>query len=75
AEDSTTALQVRWDWQNDGIYDTGWSATKIATHAFSVQGSHTVRLEVRDTGGLTGGITRQVTVSELYRVYLPLTLR
>jgi hypothetical protein len=74
AEDPASALQVRWDWQDDGIYDTSWSPNRIATHAFNVEGIHTIRLEVRDTGHLTDGTTRQVTVHELYRVYLPVTL-
>ena len=73
AEDSTSTLEVRWDWQNDGVYDTTWSATKSASHKFSVSGVHTVRLQVRDTAGLTGEATHQVTVSggTDKHIYLP----
>jgi PKD repeat protein len=75
AEDPTSALQVRWDWQNDGIFETGWRTGKTATHTFSTAGIHTVRLELRDTGGLTDAATRHVTVGELRFVYLPLVVR
>lgn len=62
-EDPPSALEVRWDWEDDSVYDTGWSATKITTHTYSASGSYTVRLEVRDTGGLTGSTTRIATVN------------
>jgi CSLREA domain-containing protein len=73
-EDSTSALEVRWDWQNDGVYDTNWSTNKSASHKIGVSGVHTVRLLVRDTGGLTGQTTRQVTVTGVVlnkRLFLP----
>jgi PKD repeat protein len=67
---------VRWDWENDGSYDTGWSTTKTASHSFDTTGTHTIRLVVQDTRGLTDATTRQVTVSVPGdRVFLPLTVR
>jgi PKD repeat protein len=54
AQDSTGALQVRWDWDDDGGWDTEWTAEKTATHPYSSAGRIAVRLEVRDTRGLTG---------------------
>jgi parallel beta-helix repeat protein len=73
AEDPASALQVRWDWQNDGVYDTTWSTNKSASHKFSLSGVHTVRLQVRDTAGLTGQATRQVTITGQINkhIYLP----
>ena len=73
-EDSTSALEVRWDWENDAIFDTNWSTNKIANHQFSTNGVHIVRLIVRDTGGLTAQTTRQVTVGDQtfqYLIFLP----
>jgi hypothetical protein len=35
AEDETSALKVRWDWENDGSWDTGFSTTKTAIHTYS----------------------------------------
>ncbi len=61
--DSLSALEVRWDWENDGILDTDWNVTKIITHTYSVEGTYTVRLEVKNTRGLTDNYTRQVAVT------------
>lgn len=78
AEDPTSALEVRWDWRDDGTWDTGWDTTKTVSRQFPI-GTHTVRLEVKDTDGLTDTTTRQVTVSAQpgmpYHVYVPIVLR
>ncbi len=61
-EDSDPALQVRWDWQDDGSWDTSWSSTKTAQHQYVTPGAYTIRLGVQDTGGLTSNVTKQVVV-------------
>ena len=77
-EDPASALEVHWDWENDGIYDTNWSTTKKITHTFKVPIVYTVRLEVKDTAGLTDSTTLQVTVTSSgagglsYQAFLPL---
>lgn len=53
AEDRVEALQVRWDWESDGMWDTPWSATKIADHTYSSPGRRTVSMQVRDRAGAT----------------------
>lgn len=63
AEDPTASLEVRWDWEDDGNWDTSWSTAKIAEHTFPQPGTYPVRLEVRDTGGISASDTRQVTVA------------
>ncbi len=65
-EDATSALQVRWDWENDGTYDTNWSATKTATHKYSTIGTYTVKLEVKDSGGLTKSKTQSLSIDFNY---------
>jgi formylglycine-generating enzyme required for sulfatase activity len=61
-EDLVSALEVRWDWEDDGTWDTGYSTAKSATHQYGTAGTKTIRVEVKDTGGLTGTTTRTVTV-------------
>jgi len=61
-EDATTVLQVRWDWENDGNWDTNYSTTKTAMHKYSTEGTKTIKLQVKDTAGLTHTTTRQITV-------------
>ncbi|MEI6125555.1 MAG: MopE-related protein [Pseudomonadota bacterium] len=62
-QDAKEALQVRWDFENDGTWDTEYSTDKNATHTFVTAASHSVKLEVKDTDGLTASITHTLDVS------------
>lgn len=64
-EDASGLLEVRWDWNDDGTWDTDWSTEKTAQWQYSEPGLYTVRLEVRDTQGLTNSTTMQVEVIEV----------
>ncbi len=63
-DDLNTTLEVRWDWENDGTWDTSWTTVKTTTNTFGVAGTYTVNLEVRDPGGLTDTTTVDVLVTE-----------
>jgi peptide/nickel transport system substrate-binding protein len=65
SEDAVVDLEVRWDYENDGTWDTGWSTEKATDHLFSASATYTVKLEVRDTVGLTNTTTMQVDVVEV----------
>ncbi len=62
-EDPAPQLQVRWDWENDGQWDTNWSTAKSASHTYATPGTFTIRLEVRDTAGLTDNTTQIAQVA------------
>jgi len=62
-EDNITDLKVRWDWENDGIWDTNFSSDKIEEHQYSSYGNYDVTLEVHDSEGLTDTTTNQIAVS------------
>ena len=57
-----TPLEARWDWENDGAWDTSWSSAIIAQHRFPVSGVVTVRLQVRNVFGFTNVSVDQVIV-------------
>jgi hypothetical protein len=59
---TSDGLQVRWDWESDGAWDTDFSLTLGATHAFTVAGEQTVRAEVQDAEGLTDAAFYNITV-------------
>ena len=63
-DDTTPAakIKVRWDWENDGIWDTPLTNVRTATHSYSHEGVYAIRLEVRDQQGLSGTTTRPVVV-------------
>ena len=73
AEDDISFLSVRFDWTDDGVYDTAWlNASQTWTHTFgNVWGKITVRALVQDSGGLTDEATYTVTVTTPYRSLLP----
>lgn len=63
AEEPLGSLVCRWDWENDGTYDTDWSSSCWVQHRYATAGTRTVRLQVKDSSGLTGTATRSVTVT------------
>jgi PKD repeat protein len=75
AEDPLSALQVRWDWENDGTFDTNFSSQKTAQYRFSSPGVYTTRMEVQDTGGLVDATSHQITVGACLSTFLPLVVR
>jgi uncharacterized protein (TIGR02145 family) len=63
AEDPSSALEVRWDWDDDGSWDTEFSSVKVTTHQYADGGQKKIRLEIRDSGGLTDDETRTLSVN------------
>lgn len=53
----------RWDWTNDGTYETGWLSTPTATHIYLHAGTYTVKLQVKDNDGATDTDISQVTIT------------
>src|SRR5437867_3912416 len=62
-EDPADMLQVRWDWETDGVWDTPWSHNATEQHRFTASGTYNVTMEVIDTGNLSANRTAMVIVS------------
>lgn len=62
AETPAPDLVVRWDWENDGAWDTGWSTTKVHGHIYTESGLRLARVDVRDGGLLTDAALQLVLV-------------
>jgi uncharacterized protein (TIGR02145 family) len=62
-EDPVDVLQVRWDWEDDGAWDTDYSISKTASHQYDTEGTKTIRLEVQDSYGQTDTTSMQVIIS------------
>lgn len=67
-EDRSEAILVRWDWEDDGHFDTALTTNKTAQHHYDHSGPHTVRLEVRDSDQLTATLTGEI---EFYILHFP----
>ncbi|MFA4889400.1 MAG: PKD domain-containing protein [Candidatus Omnitrophota bacterium] len=61
-ENSSSQLQVRWDFEGDGIWDSAFSTNKTTSFKYSTGGAKTVKLEVKDSQGLTNVLTKQLEV-------------
>jgi len=63
----TWRIKVRWDWDNDGLWDTDFTLDKTATHRFHSYGDYKINLEVLDITGASDTVTGIVQVSELIK--------
>lgn len=64
-ETQTDELLFRWDWNDDGVWDTGWSDNSTASHQFDMPGTYSVRLQVRDANGTEGEYALTVEVVDV----------
>ena len=62
-EDVLNNLDFRWDWENNGTFDTAWQtgyAGYIKTHIFNSTSTFTINLEVRDTSDAVASYTNSI---------------
>jgi len=57
-QDPLGDLLFRWDWEDDLIFDTGWSSNYLASHKYSFPRKYDVTLQVKDKGGLIGEVNK-----------------
>jgi PKD repeat protein len=55
----------RWDFNNDGSYDTKWNYSAIGTFNYSQPGNYTIKLQVIDNDGRTDTDTHNITILPL----------
>ncbi len=61
-DDATVDLEVRWDWDNDGEWDTDWSTQKVVQHVFEEAGAQSVVMQVKDPLDLNDTVVHTVNV-------------
>jgi hypothetical protein len=59
---SSSQIQVRWDWENDGQFDTGYTTTKTDSHTYSASGIKSIKLQVKNPDGLARTATKTVAI-------------
>ncbi|MBK8167921.1 MAG: hypothetical protein IPK64_18405 [bacterium] len=64
AEGAGALVKVRWDWENDGEWDTPWEAYRSREHRYAVNGTSTVVAELRMEGGPTGRAATSILVTD-----------
>lgn len=63
SSDDVGVVGYRWDWENDGLYNTQWLTSATTTHTYTTTGVFTVRLQVKDAENLTDSGTSVVTIN------------
>lgn len=58
------ALEYRWDWEDNGSYDTSFSSSPYARHYYPSLGIKRVRLQVRNEAGETDTQVSTIQVAE-----------
>lgn len=61
-----TMMFFRWDWNNDGIWDTHFTRSRVLDHRFWIKGDYTVVMEVRNEGGLRDTISTDIEIVQGY---------
>ncbi len=54
----------KWDFENDGTYDTDYSSSATTTHTYTAAGEYTVKLGITNSIGSSVTDTATVTISE-----------
>ncbi len=72
-ETAVDDLEVRWDWDNDGSYDTDWSTDKIDVYTYATDGEHTITMQVRDAVFQSDDASRSVNFQMIQDVYGEIT--
>lgn len=56
-------MLIRWDFEGDGIWDTGWTYEKTVFHQYLLPGTYWVTLEAEDEGGEKAMTKSRIMVS------------
>jgi parallel beta-helix repeat protein len=62
SSDDVQIVGYRWDWTNDGTWDTNWLVLSKTTHVYTTPGNYTVNLQVQDAEDLRDNDTTIVVV-------------
>jgi hypothetical protein len=57
-------LEYRWDWENDGTFDTEWSFDFVVRNTWSTVDNYTIRIQVRDDDGGFGTDTAMMNITK-----------
>ncbi len=63
-EDSPSQMLTRWDWENDGIWDSELNFEKEVFHSFASPGKYTVAMELIDRGELRDTAYKEIYISD-----------
>ncbi|MFC2117265.1 FISUMP domain-containing protein [Bacteroidota bacterium] len=63
-DNSQESIVIRWDWENDEEWDTDFSSELIQQHQFNESGIYTIKLQVKNSNGVSSFLTRDFHVTD-----------
>ncbi len=63
-----SSYQVRWDLDNDGIFESGWLDTLSISTSFYAHGKHMIKTELQGPNGIIYNTTYRAFVQELIQI-------
>lgn len=64
--DEENPVIIRYDWQNDGIWDQEYTTKEKIMHRFLKPGTYTITMEARDMTGIRDTSSRTISVAQGY---------
>jgi PKD repeat protein len=61
-ESQDSDLEVRWDIDSDGAYDSSFSSNKTLTYQYNLPGTYDVTIQVKDKGGFISTESKSVDI-------------
>ncbi|MBU1018756.1 S-layer homology domain-containing protein [Patescibacteria group bacterium] len=61
-EDYSSQMEVRWDYEGDGDFDTTFADTKLAYHQYFEPGEYEITMEIRDSDGNVSTATYDIRI-------------
>ena len=58
------ALEFRWDWEADSVWDINWTTNLETHHNFDQEGNYSISLGIRDVIGNTAFCTKTLTINK-----------
>lgn len=58
-------IEYRWDFENDGLFDTEWTKEILIAHSYSTPGNYTIKLQIKDNDQATGVAQLVMTIIQL----------
>lgn len=62
-EDHISKLEMRVDWESDGVWDSDWTAEKNHANQYGSEGNHIIRVEMRDTDGTVTSTSESLKIT------------
>ncbi len=69
SKNKNSDLKFRWDFDNDGAWNTDFSSNPVTSHTYETTGIKRVKLEIKDNEGLKSSVIKNIEVLEVQALF------